>query len=227
MANYVSSSANTTTGLTRCKFGPRDCTTAAILTGSGTSTLPVLNGEIGKNFHSSFCKTTSTSGTTRGRYDRLYLGATGTACGDGEAGRFFTTIVGNCVANSGVHGVHVSTSFASGASNGGSTAAVRATFQAPNAVIGAGTYTAVYAELYGDGASTDVTGATSISFARFVQGGTYASAKDKNINFITVEGVTAGADYVYRVAAPTTLAASLRCKVNGVVYYLPLYSAQA
>jgi len=44
--------------------------------------------------------------------------------------------------------------------------------------------------------------------------------------FFDIQGLTEAAGKMLRIAAPTTAAASLRCKVGATTYYLPLFSTQ-
>ncbi len=64
------------------------------------------------------------------------------------------------------------------------------------------------------------------SIFRFALSGDGASGFDTSGYFLHVTGLTEGAGKVLRVAAPTTAAASLRCKIGTTTYYLPLFSTQ-
>ena len=90
-----------------------------------------------------------------------------------------------------------------------------------------GTNSSVQAEIYSDGSSSAP--GSNMAFFRAVNAGdsTGQAAVDTSGYFFAVDGLTANTGKLFRVAAPTTLAASLRVKVGSTVYYLPLYSAAA
>lgn len=104
------------------QFGPT--TSVAKMLGGGTSTVPVASASSG-NFLGFWVSGTHTSGDLRGMYMRLYLTGVG---GDGEAGRFYTTVSGTAVNSA--HGIHSTLSVAAGGAISGMGAGLRATLEA-------------------------------------------------------------------------------------------------
>ena len=194
----------------------------ALLMGIGNSTVQPESSKADKNWLSFFLKSTATSGTSRGMYLRLYLPSNA----GGEALRAFTTVSSATPADT-VNGAHISLSFGASAGNvTGEGQALRGTFHLGNRSM-TGTLAAIKAELWADGTSSDVGG--TLSFLRFSAGGnaTGVAKIDTSGFFFHVDGLTANSGKLLRVAAPTTLAASLRVLVGATTYYLPLYSAPA
>lgn len=194
----------------------------ALLAGIGTSTVQPESAEANKNWLSFFVKSTATSGTSRGMYLRLYLPSNA----GGEALRAFTTVSSNTPADT-VNGAHISLSFGASAGNvTGESQALRSTFHLGNRTM-TGANAAIKAELWADGSSSDINGTTS--FLRFSAGGnaTGVAKIDTSGYFFAIDGLTASSGKLFRVAAPSTLAASLRVLIGATAYYLPLYSAQA
>lgn len=90
--------------------------------------------------------------------------------------------------------------------------------------VAAGTYSLFEAEI---NCPTSYSGSVPIDVFYISAWGAQVAQFDTSGYLMEITGVTAGTNKFFRVAAPTTLAASLRCKVAGTTYYLPLYSAQA
>lgn len=203
------------------------CGNAALIIGNGTTTSPLTNASADKSFIGFWVKSTATSGTTRGIYQRLYL----SSGAGGEAGRFFTTVENNTPADT-CNGIHTSLSFGASAGNiSGLGTALRGTVHVPTRSLG-GTVAALQAEFYGDGASGAIGG--TASFLRCVLDG-HADMKgsfDDNGFILDIQGVTAGAAHVFRtgltaatINAATTCA--LRMKVGATTYYIPVATATA
>lgn len=191
----------------------------ALLMGLGNSSVQPESNKTDKNWLSFFLKSTGASGTNRGMYLRLYLpGGAG-----GEALRAMTTVSAAAPADT-VNGAHISLNFGSSAGNvTGEGNALRATFHLIRAMTG--TLSSVLAEAYSDGTAGDP--GANFAFFRAVNAGdsTGMAAVDTSGFFFCVDGLTANTGKLFRVAAPSTLAASLRVKVGATTYYLPLYSA--
>lgn len=196
-------------------------TTAGNITKAGTAADPISCGALADtNFIQYYFTTSAATGTTRGIYVRTYL----TGGAGGEAFRAFNTVSSAAPADT-VNGAHISLNFGSAAGNiTGLGTAVRATLHIPNRSL-TGTTAAVQAELFSDGTSSAIGGTTS--FLRCVNDGSAngKAAVDTSGYFFTTSGLTAASGKLLRVAAPTTLAASLRVNIEGTAYYLPLYSA--
>lgn len=191
----------------------------AVLGGSGTSSSPLIDATASPNFLGFWVKSSAASGTARGIYMRLYV----TAGAGGEAGRFYTTNESNTPADT-VNGVHCSLSFGSSAGNvTGQGAAGRFTLHVPARSLG-GTTAVIQADM--DIPTSGALDGTA-AFIRCTAMGAGVAAMDTSGYFFVIDGLTANTNKLLRAAAPGTLAASLRCKVGGTTYYLPLYSAAA
>ena len=191
--------------------------TDVVLGGGGTAASPVIDATADPKFLSFYVSSSATTGTARGMYMRLYTR------NGGEAGRFYTTC-GDDTPSDTVNGVHCSLDF--GASLGNITGlgtAGRFTLQVPGRSL-TGTTAAVQAELW---LNTSAALGGECSFIRMVADGAGKAAVDTSGYLFSIQGLTANTDKLFRVTAPGTLAASLRCKVGAVTYYLPLYSAPA
>lgn len=194
----------------------------ALVMGLGTSTGRAIANAADRNFLSFYFENYADSGTNRGMYLRLYL----PSGAGGEALRAFTTVSNAAPADT-VNGAHISLSFGSAAGNvTGQSNAIRATYHLGNRTM-TGTNASVQAEIYSDGSSSAP--GSNMAFLRMVNAGdsTGMAAVDTSGFFFCVDGLTANSGKLFRVAAPTTLAASLRVKVGSTTYYLPLYSAPA
>lgn len=200
----------------------------ALVMGIGTSTGRAQVNAASRNFLSFYFENFATSGDNRGMYLRLYHSGAGAG---GEAARVFTTV--NNVAAGTAHGAHISLNFASTGTVTGLGVASRNTLHIANQATQAGTMAATQAELYADGSASAPAGA-DITLLRFLVDGHADGIANiigaAGATLFTVVGVAAGGDGVntmFRTAAPTTLAASLKVKVGTTLYYLPLYSAQS
>lgn len=193
--------------------------TDVVLMGSGTAASPTTDATASPKFMSFYVKSSAATGTARGNYTRLYL----TGGAGGEAGRFYTTNESNTPADT-VNGVHCSLDFGASAGNvTGQGAAGRFTLQVPARSLG-GTTAVIQADI--DIPTSGDLGGTA-AFIRCTAMGAGVAAMDTSGYFLVIDGLTANTNKLLRAAAPTTLAASLRVKVNATTYYLPLYSAPA
>lgn len=192
--------------------------TTAVLLGTGDTTTPYSDSNADKNFHGYWLKSTATSGTTRGIYQRLYL----SSGAGGEAARYFTTVENATPADT-CNGAHISINFGSSAGNiTGLGTAVRATFHVPNRSL-TGTTAPLQAELYSDGASSAIGGTTS--FIRAVNDGNASgiASVDTNAHFVELSGLTAGSGKLWESAG--TVGQSLRINSGGTNYYIPTLPA--
>lgn len=194
----------------------------------GTSTAPVTKDTADMKFMAFYFDNGATSGDNRGMYLRLYH--TGDGTGGGEALRCFTTVNANIGT---AHGAHLSLNFeatAGGSECSGLGVANRCTLHIPNVASWAptGTYAAIQAEIYSDGANSDPAGMTDLSFFRVVNGGnaTGAADVDDDAYLFSIQGFTAGTGNMVYNDAPGTLAGALRIKVGSTPYWIGLYSAQ-
>lgn len=198
----------------------------ALVMGIGTASGRAQANAASRNFLSFYFENFATSGDNRGMYLRLYHSGAGAG---GEAARIYTTV--NDVAAGTAHGAHISLGFASTGTVTGLGVAGRNTLHLANQGTQAGTLAALQAEIYADGSDSDPNGA-DVTFLRVVADGHADGIADisTDVTFFSLQGISAGADganTLFRTAAPTTLAASLKVKVGSTLYYLPLYSAQS
>jgi len=183
---------------------------------AGTSSSPVTQDTANFKFVSFYFDDGATSGDSRGIYNRLYITGAG---GGGESLRTFTTV--SNVAGATAHGAHTSLSFGTSGSLTGLGVAGRNTLHIPNAALGGGTYAAMQAEIYSDGASSNPATATKLSFLRFANDGNatgIAAVEDKAFLFEITGGSSATGNMVY--------GATVRCDVLGSSKYLILSSAE-
>jgi len=186
---------------------------------AGTSGARVVEDTANMKFISLYFDNGATSGDNRGIYNRLYLTGAG---GGGESFRSFTTV--EDVAAGTAHGVHVSLNFNSTGSVTGLGVAGRNTIHVPNAVSG-GTYAAVQAEIYGDGASADVSGATEYSFIRCIVDGSTADVKatvDTAGYLLSVQGLSVGSGKLFQANTAAAATHALRIDVGGTDYFIML-----
>lgn len=194
------------------------------ITMGSSSSNPSLIASAG-NFFQLYGSSTATSGDSRAIYTRLYIAGAG---GSGEALRAFTTI--NGVAGATAHGAHITLSLSSTGTLTGLGVGVRGQLQVPNAAVSGGTFSAMQAEIYGDGASSSVSSMTECSFMRFVADGATADIKgtiDTSGYLFSIQGVTKGSGKLFQDNTAGAASQALRIKVNGTAYYIMLTSSGA
>lgn len=191
---------------------------------AGTSAAPVTEDTANYKFVSLYFDNGATSGDSRAIYNRLYITGAG---GGGESLRSFTTV--SNVAGATAHGAHISLNFGTTGKLTGLGAAVRATLHIPNqAMAGGGNYTAVQAEIYSDGASSDPAGMTEFSVFRVVNDGnaTGKSDVDTDANLFAFNGWTAASGSMIgaSVGTSTTLDFAnwvpIKIDIEGTTHYL-------
>jgi hypothetical protein len=195
--------------------------TAALLAGMGTATTPSATATADENFLAFYSKTTATSGTCRGIYNRLYMAGAG---GDGESLRSYSD-VSAALANA--HGAHISLGFGESTTVGsisGLGVAVRATLGIPNGTMPAnGTYAAVEPEIYTFGSNSAVSAVTELSFIRCSNAGdsTGIGRVGDKAFLIVLDGDTiAGGNIVEASTTEAKYAYSIRVKMCGTTMYL-------
>ncbi len=191
----------------------------------GTSSYPRTDNTANVKFTSVYTSCAATSGDSRNTYIRHYISGAG---GGGECLRAFTTV--NNVAAATAHGAHISLSFGTTGSLTGLGVAMRATLHIANqAYTGlGGTYAAIQAELWADGATSDPAGMTQLSLIRCVLGGnaTGIADLDDDAYLLTLTGGTIGAGNM--VVASTTEANyshAAKCHINGTEMWMMFASA--
>jgi len=201
---------------------------SGLLAGVGTSADPATSSTANDKFLEFRCKSSATSGDNRLIYMRYELGG---AAGGGECLRALTSVT----ANTGTaHGAHISLAFsavAGGSECSGQGIACRNTLHIPDIASWAptGTYSALQAEIYSDGAASDPAGMTELSFIRIISDGNATGKADVDTDafLFSIQGLTAAADTT-KVLSSVSLAElpgssiGLRCKVGATTYRLPL-----
>jgi hypothetical protein len=191
--------------------------------GANTARTAVATATANAKLLGSYLNSSATSGDARAAYLRLWISG---AAGSGEALRAFTTV--NDVAANTAHGAHVSLSLGTSGSITGLGVALRATYQIPNAAVTNGTFAAIMAELYSDGASSDIGGATRTSVFRVVNSGnaTGMGETDKDAVLFDIEGFTIGDALMIRT---NTNAAThgIKCNIGGTRYDLLVTTAHS
>ncbi len=192
--------------------------TAALIMGGGTSASPLTKNTADKNFFGYWLKSSATSGTSRGLYQRLYL----TGGAGGECIRAFTTVESNTPADT-CNGIHTSLSFGSSAGNiTGLGTALRGTLHIPNRALN-GTVAAIQAEVYADGASSDIGGTCSLIRGLVDGDGTGKAACDSKVFLLDLTATDGSGEMVYRAQAEPTWTSKtclIKCKINGNTTYL-------
>lgn len=173
---------------------------------------------------------TATSGDNRGIYNRLYIKGAGAG---GESLRSYTEITG--VAAGTAHGAHLSLGMGESTTGGSVTGlgvAVRCTLGLPNVALGSGgTYSALMAEIYSFGSSSDAGAVTELSFLRFVNGGNSSgrgTVDDDAFLFVLDAGFSSGAAHVWYDSTFTAAngTETLKVKTPSGTRYLVLYDAR-
>jgi len=204
------------------------CTVAAANTDggvikAGTSVAPVTEDTADMKFISLYFDNGATSGDNRGIYNRLYLTGAG---GGGESLRTFTTI--SDVAAGTAHGIHASLSFGSTGSITGLGVAARNTLHVPDAALSGGTYAALQPEIWSDGSSSDISGATEYSFIRVSNGGdaTGVANVDDNAFLLALTGGSVASGNVMQAKSSAAVTHVLRMKgPDGNTYYIMVSDA--
>lgn len=189
----------------------------ALLHGGGTETYPLVTSTADKKFISYYLKSTATSGDNRAMYLRFYLAGTGIS---GDCLRAYASVADVAAANA--FGAHLSLGFETAGRITGLGAAMRGTLHIPDRTMAAGgTYAAVQAEIYSDGASSSPAPVTELSFLRLCNDGNaagIATVDDKAYLFSLIGGANATGNVFY--------GNTLRCNVQGTAKYLVLSTAE-
>ncbi len=206
--------------------------TSALAMGIGSASYPEPTALAAKSFFSYYTKTTDVGDDNRNHYMRHYLAGIGIG---GEALRAYTTVLAVAAANA--RGAHISLDFSAYATSyiTGEGRAVKATLHVPDGAMHAGgTYSALQAEIYCDGTSSDPSAVTEMALIDgTVQGGN-STSQGKVKNFLALHIPTGEeADdkmHVTTITAATINAActeALRVMINGAVRWIPIATAVA
>lgn len=197
----------------------------ALLGGVGSSSDPATTSTADAKFFEYRLESSATSGDARGEYLRLYISGAG---GGGEALRAFTTV--NDVAAATAHGAHISLNFGTSGTVTGQGVAGRFTLHMPTTALTSNvTMSAVQAEIWSDGSTSDPGGSTKLSFFRAVNGGNANGMADVDDDAALFEliGFTAGSGNLVsgNTASKSTLDftnwVTLRILIGSTVYYIP------
>lgn len=188
---------------------------ALIKAGTAAATLTMTAAGNAVQF---YVTNSAASGTARANYTRLYLsGGAG-----GEALRAFCTVSSNTPADT-CNGAHISLNFGASAGNiTGLGTAVRGTLHVPNRSLG-GTVAAIQAEIYADGASSDIGGVCAL-IRGIVDGEATGKATVDGKSFLLDLTATAGAhDSGEMIVASNsgTITGAIKVRINGATKYIP------
>ena len=204
-------------GLTQ--LGTAAVSSNALVLGSGSSSDKETTSTPNSSFVEFRFENTATSGDNRGVYNRFYIAGAG---GGGESLRTFTTV--DDVAAGTAHGAHISLNFSSTGSITGLGVAGRNTLHIPDQAQSGGTYAAVQAEIWADGASSDISGATAHAVWRTVVDGnaTGAATVHNFMDFSLPAALVGSGGMVDTDITTHTAYAGLPILINGVVKYIPV-----
>lgn len=214
-------------------------TTTGVLLGAGSSGIAnaySAGATAGTTKAMSFyIKSTSVlaSDALEGLYINTYHGGdAAVAAPSGEAARFRAYLTGDAAGSIALVGSHSTVEMAAGSTNTGLTAGSRGNLVLPDGTIGtSGTFAGMQAELYSGGASTDVTGVTSVSPLRIVIDGVAGFTANKWTNVpvmrIDVPSSLVGASGSVLDTTPTqvTPSAKVKININGTDYWILLVAA--
>lgn len=182
----------------------------------GVTATPIALNTAGQSGIKAFFSTTATSDTTYGQYLRLDASGTGA---EAIAGRFKTTIVTGTASN--LVGLHATVETgASGKASGQSAGVWGNIVLYDRAIVGAGRYYGVLAEIYATGNVAALT-TESACLGINLQPGTEI---DKVGNSIAFWGTDSSTSMIYSKSATLTATGYIRILVNGAVRYLPFTS---
>lgn len=163
-----------------------------------------------------------------GFYTRSYVR---TAAISADAARIYGSV--HNVAAATARGLHASLSFGDTGTVSGLGAAIEATLHIPNSATQAGTLYAVKAAINSDGSTSDPAGATVLAyFAAVNQGDATGGADvDDDAVLLHIDGHTIGnGNLVEAVGTAYALAEfthSIRIKIGGTLYYIPISNLAA
>jgi hypothetical protein len=192
--------------------------------GVGTTSSPATTSTADAKFIEVRAKSTATSGDNRLCYFRYDMDGAGAS---GESFRSFTDL-GAAVGTA--RGAQISLQAGATGYVTGLGVGVDTQLYVKNEALGGGTYAAINAEVYSEGASTTVAGATNVAFARFVNGGnaTGMATVDAKAVLFDISGFSSGASslwYDHQGTAPTNVEEWIKIKTPAGVRYLAVYNA--
>lgn len=165
-----------------------------------------------------YLTTTNVDTDNRAIYRKLTMSGAGAS---GEAGRFYTVVTGAGAV--GVHGIHASVQTSGSGTITGEAAAGRFTFHVAAATVG-GTNGAIYAELFADGTTSDMSNG---QFARFVLAGnaTGAALLEDSCALFSIEGGSIASGNMVVAKSSAAVSHVIRIRLFGTAYYLMVSNA--
>lgn len=189
-----------------------------VIQGAGKSSAYYLMPGAGKSALSYYVESASVVDSNRCAYLRLKLSG---AAGGGEAIRAFCTIAAAAAVG---RGAHISLNYSGTSSISGESQAIKGTYHVPNSTVSLGTSAVIEAELYADGASSDMTGGMALFGAKVSGNTSGAGTIDAKTYLLRLSGVTDGAAEMVRRAQNeptwTSKTCLIKCLINGNVTYL-------
>lgn len=193
---------------------------------AGTATVKETSAVADSKFLQFYLESSATSGDNRGMYLRTYFTGIG---GGGDAARIYADV---SVAAANVFGAHISLGLGESTTGGSVTGlgvGVRATLGLPDVALAAGgTYTALMAEIYSFGASSDAGAVTEISFIRVVNDGNTAGKNtiDDDAFLFSLQGFAADTGHLVEAGTNMgTVTGTLKIKLGADIRYIPYYSS--
>jgi hypothetical protein len=189
----------------------------------GTALAPVTEDTADMKFVSFYFDDGATSGEARGIYNKLSVTGAG---GSGTALRSYADVID--VAAVDMRGAHITLGFGATGTVSGSGQALTATLQIPDQATQTGTLSAITAEIYSDGNTTDPSGAV-LSLIRFsTMGGNGTADIDDDCALFDIDsGFTPGSgNMISAITAATDVMditnwATIRIRISGTTYYIP------
>jgi hypothetical protein len=194
----------------------------AVLFGGGTSASPLTSSLVGGKFAEFYTECTAESDDSRGFYWKHNLAGAGLS---GESARLYTYVDG--VAAATAHGFHSTLELSEGGSITGLGVGGRSNLILPSEALSGGTYAAFMAEIWANGALSDLAGTTSKSIFRVGLGGnsTGMALIEDTLNLFSFYGVSAASGNMIGAQGNEPTWAShthlIRCAIEGdTTYYL-------
>ncbi len=188
-----------------------------VLLGAGTTASPATTSSADKNFLEFRTESTATSGDSRCLYMRHALNGAGVS---GEALRAFGKVT---AAAATCRGAHISLDLSSAGSCSGLGAGVDSQLMVFDGALSGGSYAALQSEIYSVGSSTDISGATEVSFLRFSNNGDatgLANVEDNAFLMVLNGGSIASGNIVQTETDETKFSHKIKVKMCGTTMYL-------
>jgi len=220
--------------LNLCAAGGTPVASVGVLAGAGTSTAaPYVMGAgsaTAVKALSFYVGTTSTTSShiQEGMYMNVNFGTSGaSAAPSGDAGRFRAYLIGDAGAGGvALVGCHNSVEVATGGSSTGLVIGGRNNVILPNEALTAGNWAGAQAEIYTNGASSEISGGASASLLRLAMNEGTAPTSASQLSNVAVFDINLfsneiGADLVVdNTSVTASCTAKIRIRINGQTYWL-------